>query len=365
MLIPFQPPRWGTNPHFQTISAALLGKIPGYTPRQVGLLNESVVVPTQDDTGDRLFLHVHRFLGPENENSPVIVLIHGLEGSSDSLYIIKMADKFLKAGFHVVRMNLRTCGAGVYLANHPYNAGLTIDVETVLEFARSRISPYVAVIGFSLGANLVLKYMGEDRDERNRQRSVFRAPAIRGRIKDRIAGVFAAISPPLDLDASCEFLDSPSCNTYRNIFLKEIKDRVYAGKFDGIHHDISELKHIDNWFEFDHIYVAPSAGFRGAIEYYESAASRHYVHDIKTTGLVLHAYDDPLINPVGWDETNWEGLPWITAHLTERGGHLGWIAKKHPFFSDRRWMDYRVLNYLIEWRDSVRSTAKKRIFALK
>ncbi len=328
-------------------------------PRQIGLVNESIILPTQDDTGDRLFLHVHRLVGHEREKFPVVVLIHGLEGDSDSLYIIKAADKLLRAGFHVIRMNMRGCGAGRMLANNCYNAGNTIDLETVLEYASRKISPDIAVVGYSLGANVTLKYFGEDRDERNRQRSVFGARPIRGKIKDRIASTFVAASPPLDLHASCENLDAPACRTYRNMFLKEIKKRVYERKFDSVEHNLSELRHIDNWFSFDHLYIAPAAGFLGAIEYYMGVASRYFVHNIKQPGLILHAKDDPLINFIGWDETDWELMPHITAQLTEQGGHVGWISQKHPFFPDRRWMDYRIVTYLSDWKDSLKTSGRK------
>ena len=363
-VIPFTPSRFGKNPHYQTIFTNLLGQLPGYAPDRAGLTSKTVVIPTGDDTGDRLSLKVHRLFGADNERAPAIVLLHGLEGSADSIYMVEVTEKLLRAGFHVVRMNLRSCGEGLNLARHTYHGGLTIDVESVLQYVRDAISPYAGLVGYSLGSNLVLKYMGEDRAERNRQLAVLGTrPKRRRKIRDRLADVFVAVSPPLDLHASCEVLDMSTGRIYRNNFLREMRKRVDPqGKYDHIPNARAELPHISSWFEFDHLYIAPAAGFRGAIEYYMHCASRFYVKSIEAPGLVLHSRDDPLINPVGWDETNWENHPHITAHLTEHGGHIGWRSKQHPFIPDRRWMDYRILHYLQEWRDSLKH--KRSIFSL-
>ncbi|MBI3396673.1 MAG: alpha/beta fold hydrolase [Spirochaetia bacterium] len=352
-LVPFSPPWYARNPHFQTISAHLLGHIRGYKPHQLGLLNESVVLPAQAGGRDRLFLNVHRFQRADRRRTPAAVLVHGLEGSSESVYILSLTRKLLSAGFHVIRMNLRGCGQGRHMARNPYNAGLTIDVETVLEFVEKEISPLIALIGISIGANIILKYLGEDQAERNRQRINYGAKPLRRRRAPRYAKVFAAVSPPLDLYAACECIDSPAASTYRNMFLREIIPRVAEGFYDNSPYGPEEAGHITTWFDFDHAYVAPTGGFPGAIEYYRHCASRYYVHTIDIPGLVLHAYDDPLINPIGWEETNWSNMPHITAHLTGQGGHVGWLGQKHPYFPDRRWMDYRVMSYMTEWRDSL------------
>ena len=362
-LIPFHVSGYLSNPHYQTIASNLFTRIPVYSPKKKGLLNETAVIPTQCDTGDRILLHIHRYAGVAHEETPVVVLVHGLEGSSQSAYMIRITDKLLRAGFHVIRMNMRSCGGGVNLAYNLYNGGLTLDVETVLAYARDHISPHVGLLGFSLGGNITLKYMGEDRAERNRQLAVLGGKTKRGKIRDRIAEVFVAISPPLDMQSSCEKIDAPSAWLYRNMFLKDISQRVIPqGKFDHIPDAHKELPHVKTWFEFDHLYVAPSAGFLGAPEYHINSAARYYIRDVETPGLVLHSRDDPIINPVGWDETNWEAKPHITAELTEHGGHVGWRIKKHPFIPDRSWLDYRIMSYLLEWRDSLKLSNGRRIF---
>lgn len=355
-LIPFEPSLLGKGQHFQTISASLLSTLPGYMPKRIGLLNERVVLPTLDETGDCLAIHVHRYVEDHGHAKPVVVLMHGLEGDSTSVYLIKLADKILRAGFNVIRVNMRTCGESRNIATNAYYAGLTIDLAVILEFARKHVSDHVAVLGFSLGANVTIKLLGEDHDERLRQISCFTNRKIRlSKRKKNLADVFVAISPPLDFEFSCEYLDSPNCTLYRNMFLDTIKKRVIDKKFN--HHNIKNteqfLLNIHKFFDFDHHFTAPHAGFGSAMEYYSYVASKNYIRNINIPGLVLHAKDDPLIHMCGWEEAGFDSLPNIETHLTEYGGHVGWIAKKHAMFPDRRWMDYRVLHYLSEWRDSL------------
>ncbi len=352
-IIPFQPVRFGKNAHFQTIAAHLLATVSGYSPRFAGLENQYVTVPTQEGSGDQLAFHVHHYRGHAAEAQPAIVLLHGLEGDAESIYIVKFAEKLLRAGFHVVRMNLRGCGKGAGLARHSYTAALTIDLETVLDYVTRKVAPIVGLVGYSLGAALTLKYMGEDRAERDRQLAVFGARPVRRRIRDRYASVFCAVSPPLDLLASCEQLDGPNCRTYRRRFLKEALQRTREADFPHIRDHREELDAVRTFFEYDNLCTAPMAGFRSAVDYYRGASCFNVVGGIEVPGLVLHAYDDPLIFPGTWDTLPWKKLGHLTPHLTEYGGHLGWVAEKHPLFPDRRWMDYRVLHYLLDWRDSL------------
>lgn len=354
--LPFRAPAWFRGAHAQTLGGYLLGRLPGYRFHHVGLRNESVVLPTNDGTGDHLLVHVHRQLA--GRKRPAVILVHGLEGDANSAYMIHMADKLLAAGFHVVRMNLRSCGASAPYARFAYNAGLTIDLETVLCYAREQLADRVALVGISLGANLSLKLLGEDDAERDRQRMLRGGKRLkrsgRGRYQQALADTFVAISPPLDLYLSCELLDGPDCRLYRRQFLTEIKARARAGKYPEHSHGDAleqELAQIKTFFDFDHRFVARAGGYRGAVEYYEHASSGQYVSRITQPGLILHSRDDPLIDPAGWDSIAWRDLPHITAHETLEGGHVGWVSVKHGEFPDRRWMDYRVLHYLTQWRD--------------
>ncbi|MCB1171985.1 MAG: alpha/beta fold hydrolase [Leptospiraceae bacterium] len=357
-LIPFQPTIYGRGQHFQTISAQLLSKWPGYMPRKLGLLNERAVLPTDDQTGDSILIHIHRFIEDHGHTKPAVVLVHGLEGDASSIYIVKLADRLLRAGFNVVRVDQRTCGQGRGIARNAYYSGLTIDLATVLRYTRRYLADHVALVGISLGANLTLKVLGEDHWERRRQIEAMGGQPIKGlkQKNRRLADAFIAISPPLELERSCEILDGPNCRLYRNMFLKSIMERARAGLF-RVARDPREvaarLKFVKTFFDFDHQFTAPHAGFDGAIQYYRQCGSRPYVPYIDVPGLILHAEDDPLIHMSGWHECDFASVPWITPELTHFGGHVGWIARRHPLFEDRRWMDYRVAHYLSEWRDNL------------
>ena len=352
-IVPFQPVRFGKDANFQTIAAHLLARASSFDPVFRGLNSTSVQLPTQDGSGDRLAIYVHKYEGYGAGEQPAVLLVHGLEADADGLYIIKIAEKLLRAGFHVVRMNLRGCGIGKDLARHSYSAALTLDLETVLEYVKREVAPRVALVGYSLGAALTLKYLGEDRAERNRQRAVFGARPIRGPIRDRNVDVFCAISPPLDLLASSEQLDGPNCRFYRRRFLKAALERVSAVDFPHVRDHMDELMNAGSFFEFDNLFTAPVTGFQSAVDYYRRASSIHFLPNIETTGLLLHSLDDPLIFAGTFTDFDWKKVPGITPHLTEYGGHLGWVSVKHPLFPDRRWMDYRVLHYLLDWRDNI------------
>jgi predicted alpha/beta-fold hydrolase len=352
-IVPFQPIRFGKDANFQTVAAHLLAKVSSFNPEFRGLHNTSVQLPTQDASGDRLSFYVHEYEGYGAREQPAVVLVHGLEADADGLYIIKITDKLLRAGFHVVRMNLRGCGAGKGLARHSYSAALTLDLETVLEYVKREVSPVVALVGYSLGAALTLKYLGEDQAERNRQREVLGARPVRGKIRDRHVDVFCAISPPLDLLASSEQLDGPNCRFYRRRFLKAALERVSAVDFPHVREHMDELRNAGSFFEFDNLFTAPVTGFQSAVDYYRRASAIHVLPNIETTGLLLHALDDPLIFAGTFTNFDWSRVPGITPHLTEYGGHLGWVAPRHPLFPDRRWMDYRVLHYLLDLRDNL------------
>ncbi|MBX7056643.1 MAG: alpha/beta fold hydrolase [Leptospirales bacterium] len=349
----FQPSRLFRGRHVQTIGANLLARFRGYDPRRRGMINESALTPTLDDSGDCIWLDIHRFVGPADSHKPAALLVHGLEGDSDSVYIISVTERLLRAGFHVIRMNLRSCGRGGHFARRAYNASLTVDLLAAAEYVRRTISPHLAIVGFSLGANLTLKLMGEDRTERERQLRVFGGKA-RLRRRTPPADVFVAASPPLDLARSCEQLDEPPCRIYRDMFLREIKERARRRLFID-HPDLErELREIRTMFDFDHCFTAPAGGFRSAIDYYKAGSSLNYLSGIEAPGLVLHAEDDPMINMEGWHQADWDRRPHILAELTATGGHLGWIARRHPLLPDKRWMDYRIVEYLSAWRDALR-----------
>lgn len=311
-----------------------------------------VRIPTYCGLDDFLVLEVHYPYSGSRIRPPAVILVHGLEGSADSPYIVTMTACLLNAGFKVVRMNLRACGSGMAWAGRLYNAGLTIDLLAAVDWTIANLSPRTALVGYSLGANMVLKLLGESNQERNRQLLNFSGKRRRKRENHAPPETFVAVSSPLDLMATCRMIDAPRARIYRALFLKDIRARILRqGKFNHLPAVRETYRRIHSWYDFDDLFMAPTAGFSGAAEYYEHCSSRRYIPRIKTPGLILHAGDDPIVSSSGYEEiAARNGKTPYRLEVTQRGGHLGWQNKRDRRLPDRRWMDYRILSHLLAWR---------------
>jgi predicted alpha/beta-fold hydrolase len=308
---------------------------------------------------DRILLKIHR---QKDREAPAVVLVHGMEGSSESVYIVKLAEKLLDRGFHVVRMNLRGCGEGRTMARMPYNAGLTVDLQAVCIYTLENLSDKIAVVGYSLGGNVTLKYMGEPAAERGRQiRHLRRAqpnhlekPSPLGKQWSgyplRIPECWVAVSAPLDLKATQIRMDSERNKLYREDFLKECWKRVETGVYGELARNLTPAHRKPvTFYRYDTLYTAPAGGYLGAEHYYEVASGGSYISRIDSPGLLLHALDDPLIPHEPIHNVPWSQFENIEVHFTLSGGHVGWLGRKHPEIPDRRWMDYRIETYLLDW----------------
>ncbi|MCB1304545.1 MAG: alpha/beta fold hydrolase [Leptospiraceae bacterium] len=308
---------------------------------------------------DRILLKIHR---QKRIQAPAVLLVHGMEGSSESVYIVKITERLLSRGFHVVRMNLRQCGDGRNMARMTYNAAMTVDIHAACAFLMDNLSERIALVGYSLGGNMTLKYMGETAAERSRQIRALRKAQpdylerespIRKRWSDlplRIPECWVAVSAPLDLKATQVRMDSDRARVYREQFLNEFKLRVDSGVYGELARNLPEAhRRPDTFYRFDTLYTAPAGGYLGAEHYYEVGSGGNYLSKIKTPGLLLHALDDPLIPHEPIHEIPWSQYKDIEVHFTLNGGHVGWLARKHPEFPDRRWMDYRIEAYLLDW----------------
>ncbi|HBS03463.1 MAG TPA: hypothetical protein DEA96_00760 [Leptospiraceae bacterium] len=357
-LIPFRPVSGVRGPHAQTIATHLLGRAT-FNSKKFKSDLYTVALPSPEGSMDRILLKIHRQKARE---APAVILVHGMEGSSESVYIIKLTEKLLSRGFHVVRMNLRQCGDGRDMARMTYNAAMTVDLHAACIFVHENLSEKMALVGYSLGGNLTLKYMGEPGTERARQiRNLRRAQPdylerespLRRRWKDfplRLPERWVAVSAPLDLKATQVRMDSERARIYREAFLEEFKLRVDSGVYGELARNLPAAhRRPDTFYRFDTLYTAPAAGYLGAEHYYEVGSGGTYLSRIKTPGLLLHALDDPMIPHEPIHEIPWSQYKDIEVHFTLNGGHVGWLGRKHPEIPDRRWMDYRIETYLLDW----------------
>ena len=282
------------------------------------------------DQGDRLSVleSIPRGWAP---GGPAAILVHGLAGCARSPYVVRVADRLQGMGIRVIRVNLRGAGSGFGAARGTYHSGRTEDLRSIADWLTGR-SPgiRIALIGFSLGANLVLKLAAEADDE-----------PLEG-----LDCVLAA-NPPIDLAACCRHLQSRANRIYDRNFLRNLRRevaRLHAAFPDLGAVDFSRVRSL---FDFDDAYTAPRHGFADAWDYYASSSAGPRMHRIKVPGLVIHAEDDPFIPAESFGKFAFP--PGLALELIPKGGHLGYLSRD-PIDGDRRWLDARLAAWLsVHW----------------
>ncbi len=302
--------------HRQTLLAYLLRRRLRWSRRA-----EDLVVDTGD--GARLLLRVSWQPGPR-ESRPALVIVHGLGGSDASSYVLSTGELAFARGWHVVRMNMRGSGDGEDLCPLLYNAGLDGDLLAVLHTV-ARLVPRMAVVGFSLGANLTLLAAGRQRE----------------RLPKALEGV-AAISPPLDLSACADALERRDNRLYQRYFM-----RMLTEAYQRRHRRRPDLFPADREAglvtvrEYDDRITAPFGGYIGAADYYARSSAGPWLEAIERPTLVLAANDDPMI-PVDTVERWPSGS--VNREITRTGGHVGFVGPSRA--PGHFWAAGRALDFL-------------------
>ena len=309
----FQPARFLRNGHLQTILPTLLRR-----RSLVAFYRERLELADGD------FVDLDWATSGENK---IAILSHGLEGSSHDDCVRGMATRLKRKGWDILAWNFRGCGAEPNRLVRSYHSGETGDLRAVIALAAARY-PRIALIGFSLGGNVTLKYLGEGGCH----------PAV-------IAGI--AISVPVDLQASANAIDRRWSNRiYLRRFLSKLlpKIRGKALRFpSGL--DAEWSHRVRTLREFDNLYTAPIHGFRDAEEYWEKSSARQYLNGIRVPALLLNARDDPFLAPESFPYTEAEKNPFFFLEAPRWGGHVGFIDSASNF---RRWHESRSLEFLTE-----------------
>ena len=265
----------------------------------------------------------------DRQNALTVIVVHGLEGSSESQYMLGIAEKGMAAGMNVIRMNQRNCGGPETESKTLYHSGRSADVATVAKhfIEHDKISRF-ALAGFSMGGNLVLKTTGEWGKEGPPQ---FRA--------------VAAVCPALDLAASADALHSQSNRLYEIYFLCKLRRRLQAKArlFPGVF-DPSRMRGVSSLRDFDDKITAYYSGFDGASDYYARAAAAQVVDRIAVPALVLHAANDPFIRITPESRKKILANPNITFVETEDGGHCSFLSERDGY--DGRWAERQVVEFL-------------------
>ena len=291
-----------------------------------------------DTTGDEeRFFEVEpgsRVLGlcrwqPDRTHHPTLVLWHGLEGSATSAYMLATAAKAFARGFNVVRMNVRNCGGTEHLTPTLYHGGLTNDLRVVIDelIGQDRL-PGIVIAGFSLGGNLTLKLTGEYADK---------PPA-------QLKAV-AAVSPSVDLQASCDVINQKRNVVYHRNFLYYLKRRLRLKKslFPDLY-DTTDLRLIRSIEQFDDRYVAPAFGFADARDYYAKASAKELLKRIRVPTLIIHAQDDPFVPLSPIEHALAEPNPRVLLITPPRGGHVAFISANSEN-EDRFWAENRLVDF--------------------
>jgi uncharacterized protein len=314
---PFHPRRFLRNGHVQTL-------VGNFLPR-ANLLPEPEEQLFQVEEGVQVLCHCHWH--PEPERRATVVIVHGLEGSSLSQYVIGTGSKAWAAGMNVVRMNMRNCGDTDRLTPTLYHSGLSNDVGAVLRtLVEHKRLQQIAAVGYSMGGNLVLKMAGEWGVD---------APAALKAV--------AAVSPAADLGPSADAMHQPANWIYEWKFLISLMRRYKrkAALFPEIYKRTPRFPRSIR--EFDDVITARYCGFAGAQDYYTRAAAARVLDRIAVPALVIHAKDDPFIRLLPETRAKILANPKITFLETDHGGHCAFLAQPNGY--DGRWAELQIIAF--------------------
>ena len=262
---------------------------------------------------------------------PTLLLVHGLEGSSESIYMLSTALKAHRAGFNVLRLNIRTCGGTLHLTPTLYNSGMSPDLRALISELSGRDKlTNIFLGGFSLGGNMSLKLAGEYGADFPR--------ALKG---------IAAISPSVELAASADAIERRSNWIYQRRFIRSLKRRMReAARLYPERYDTSGLRSVHTLRQFDECYTAPHGGFRDASDYYARSSALPLISRIRVPTLIIHAEDDPFIPFASLRHPSVRANPSIILLAPAHGGHVGFVGDDNRTANeDRFWAENRLIEF--------------------
>lgn len=311
----YKPPFLLKNPHIQSILPQVIRKIKGICYQRERI-----------DTPDHDFIDLDWCSVKSNR---CVILAHGLEGTTQRPYMLGMIKTFHKRGWNTVSMSFRGCSGEPNRLLRSYHHGVSDDLSTVVNHVATRGYEKIAVVGFSLGANVLLKYFGED--------ELIKPDSLCGGV---------AISAPCDLPSCASMMDTKSRAFYTKRFLRMLHEKLIEKKnlFPDIVND-DGYKAIHTFKEFDNRFTAPMQGFLDSSDYYAKAASLPYLSAITTPVLLLNAKDDPFLTPSCSPYDIASGSNSLFLETPDHGGHVGFIAfnKENEY-----WHESRSVSFLNE-----------------
>lgn len=312
------PPWYQINGHWQTIMPALYGPKVDFRRERLEL-----------DDGDFLDLDWLQQKGARS----LVILTHGLEGSSRRPYMRTAARFFHERGWDALAWNCRSCSGEMNRLFRFYHHGEIEDIHRVVSCALERFDyEEVVLIGYSMGGAMTTKYLSVHSDK----------------LPNNILGGIA-FSAPFDLEASVDALELPGNELYKKRFLRQlgekfrIKDQLFPGVLD-----MDKLEKIETWRQFDEWFTAPILGVESAQDFYELASARNFLSGLKRPVLAVSALNDPIITDGCLPLAEAEDHPYLQLELTPEGGHVGFSLRK----AKHSWMDERAWEEIQQWRSN-------------
>jgi hypothetical protein len=299
-LPPFRPrfPWWGAD--LQTLSILLQPAASDMAPH----VSERVCFPMADRSGDILLGMLDR-PAQKIEGRPLVILVHGLTGCEDSVYMLSAARHLLDCGYGVLRLNVRGAGPSRPYCSELYHVGRTADFRRVLQQIPDELkADGIVAIGYSLGGSMLLKYLGEE-----------------GSFSPLSAA--ASICSPIDLLQTGRHMLRPRNWVYHSYILNGLKNETLADGARLGDREREVVRSARSVFDYDDRFISPRYGFRGAEDYYSLCAPQVFMPEIRVPTMVLAACDDPWIPIEHYRDFKWSDNQWLLPVLPETGGHVG------------------------------------------
>ncbi len=288
------------------------------------------------DTPDGDFIDLDWIDLPSRDpDRPLVIVLHGLEGSSRAKYVLGLLSNASARGWDGVAVNFRSCSGELNRRARFYHSGETTDLDWLVPtlIARSPRRP-VTLVGFSLGGNVLLKWLGE--------RGGTAPPQVRAAV---------AVSVPYDLGVAAHRVDHGIGRVYGQVFLRTLKAKALAKavRFPGLV-DVALVRRLSSFAAFDEHVTAPIHGFAGAQDYWTRSSCVPWLDRIARPTLLISAADDPFLPSTYWPREAVARSSWLESDFSERGGHVGFVQGTWPWAASY-WVDRRATDFL----DTIRS----------
>jgi len=307
----YKPPFYFKNGFIATVYSGLF--------RRVNLKQERERITLND--GDFLDLD---WSYSEVKTNKLIILLHGLEGHGQRPYMTGAAKHFNANGVDALCMNFRGCSGKNNLNYYSYHSGSTEDLHTVIQHAiASKNYSEIYLKGISLGANIILKYLGEHTE-------------IPQAVKAAIA-----VSVPVHLHGSCIELHKLKNKPFHDRFLKDLvvhlkeKQQLFPTEIS-----LEAIKNIKTLLDFDNVYTSKAHGFKDALDYYEKCSSLQFLPNVKVPSLIINALNDSFLSPECYPVKTAKNNPNLYLEMPNFGGHAGFIDKKNVYYNEKRALEF-------------------------